>query len=138
MSLFCWKTLIIFGLLTENVQTPHLGIQSLFKSQLTFCTLCFHITFITAQLDFHCFLKTPLSQPPLFSHSISALNAFFLALLKSHHPLHPILEDPLQMLRIFTSLSWTGHFIVISSFSGLLPFFLIMLFFWPLLPCFAF
>ena len=101
--------------LQEMFKLINLPFKTFLKSQLIFCTLMFSYTFYCTLLDFHCFLKTPLSQLlVVFRHSVCALNAFFLALLKSYYPLYPILQTPL----ISISLSWTGHFIVIFSFFG--------------------
>lgn len=123
MSLFCWKSFDYFWIAYRKCSNSSTCHSKPFKNLLSFVFLCFHIPFIAALLDFHCFLKT--SQPLVFSHSVCALNAFFLALLKSYYPLYPILQVPV----ITTSPSWTGHFIVIFSFFGRLQ----LSFFWPLL-----
>lgn len=115
MSFFCWKSFDYFWIAYRKCSNSSTCHSKPFQNlSLPFVLLCFRIPFIAALLDFHCFLKTPLSQPLVFRHSVWALNVFFLALLKSYYPLYPILQMPL----ISTSLSWTGHFIVIFSFFG--------------------
>lgn len=96
MSVFCSKTLIIFGLLTESVQTLQLGIQSLlhFNCSVSFVLYKKKNPFITVLLDFTVCLKRCLNPIPLFSQYNSTLNAF----LDSVHISPPTLSNSLRSI----------------------------------------
>lgn len=91
-----------FWLLTEMLKLLNLAFKAFFNLNLPFVP-CFRILFIAALLDFHCFLKASLFQPLLFSHFSLCFDCLFLGSVQipPSPPLHPILEDPLQVPLIF-------------------------------------
>lgn len=126
---FCWKALL-FDCLQKcsNFSTWH-------SKPFSILTYLLYPVFVYFLLQL-CLIFTVSLKHLYFSHfysviSVSALIAFFLALFKSHPPPHStqFLKTHCRYHLFFTSLSWTAHSIVISSFSGMLKFFLIMLFF---------
>lgn len=119
MSLFAQR-LIVLGLLTENVQTPHLGIQNLshFILSLPFYPINIHLF-----LQPHLISPSPLSTtstPYLHSASISLLRMPF-SWLCSNLTIYPtqFLKACSKCPLFSQTLSWIGYSIVISSFSGL-------------------
>lgn len=114
---FAQKLWLFLDCLQKMFKLLNLGFKAFYISISAY--LMFSYTFTTL-LNFTVFLKHCLNLIPLFSWYISALNAFLLALFKSHSYSAQFLNVYCKCPLFSQSLSWIGHSAVISSFSGLL------------------